>query len=87
VRLHWTGFGPARHTAALEQPIDHGRIDELDAMRGCLVANSLRIAPAAHLTRPARWVNLHRHLLLTADPWSGIGGEDSTPGLSGVVAR
>lgn len=64
----------------------------MDVMLGCLVASSLGIAPAVHLTGHARWVDLDGHLLLADDPWSGIGGEDGTlrlsgaPGL-GVVAR
>ncbi len=54
-----------------------------DVMLGCLVASSLGIAPAVHLTGHARWVDLDGHLLLTADPWSGIGGEDGTLRLRG----
>ncbi|MEU4733402.1 hypothetical protein AB0G21_35105, partial [Streptomyces sp. NPDC023588] len=39
---------------------------------------SLGIAPAVHLADRARWVDLDGHLLLAADPWSGIGGTDGT---------
>ncbi|OKI31531.1 dipeptide epimerase [Saccharothrix sp. CB00851] len=78
-------------TAALEI-IDVARECGLDVMLGCLVASSLGIAPAVHLTGHARWVDLDGHLLVTDDPWTGIGGENGTlrlagaPGL-GVVAR
>jgi L-alanine-DL-glutamate epimerase-like enolase superfamily enzyme len=50
----------------------------MDVMLGCLVASSLGIAPAVHLTGPARWVDLDGHLLLADDPWTGIGGHDGT---------
>jgi L-alanine-DL-glutamate epimerase-like enolase superfamily enzyme len=56
----------------------------LDVMLGCLVASSLGIAPAVHLTGHARWVDLDGHLLLADDPWTGIGGEDGTLRLSGA---
>ncbi|MCE6996534.1 dipeptide epimerase [Saccharothrix sp. S26] len=78
-------------TAALEV-IAVARECGLDVMLGCLVASSLGIAPAVHLTGHARWVDLDGHLLVADDPWTGIGGEDGTlrltgaPGL-GVVAR
>ena len=64
----------------------------LDVMLGCLVASSLGIAPAVHLSNHARWADLDGHLLLSHDPWSGIGGEtgtlrlSTTPGL-GVTRR
>ncbi|MEV0358758.1 enolase C-terminal domain-like protein [Nocardia sp. NPDC050697] len=40
----------------------------LEIMLGCLVASSLGIAPAVHLTPRARWADLDGHLLLAADP-------------------
>ncbi|MFG3087332.1 dipeptide epimerase [Streptomyces antibioticus] len=45
-------------------------------MLGCLTASSLGLAPAVHLADRARWADLDGHLLLTRDPWSGIGGQD-----------
>lgn len=48
----------------------------MDVMLGCLVASSLGIAPAAHLSGLARWVDLDGHLLLAEDPWEGLGGGD-----------
>jgi L-alanine-DL-glutamate epimerase-like enolase superfamily enzyme len=68
------------------------RTGGLDVMLGCLVASSLGIAPAVHLSGVARWVDLDGHLLLARDPFTGIGGEDGTLRLSGmaglgVVAR
>ncbi|TQM79787.1 L-alanine-DL-glutamate epimerase-like enolase superfamily enzyme [Saccharothrix saharensis] len=77
---------------AAREVVDVARACGLDVMLGCLVASSLGIAPAVHLTGHARWVDLDGHLLLADDPWTGIGGEDGTlrltgvPGL-GVVAR
>ncbi|WP_329792118.1 enolase C-terminal domain-like protein [Lentzea sp. DG1S-22] len=56
----------------------------LDVMLGCLVASSLGIAPAVHLAGHTRWADLDGHLLLAADPWSGIGGEDGVLRLSGA---
>ncbi|WP_053642840.1 enolase C-terminal domain-like protein [Streptomyces sp. XY431] len=47
-------------------------------MLGCLTASSLGIAPAVHLADRARWVDLDGHLLLSHDPWEGIGGQDGT---------
>ncbi|MEU4743045.1 enolase C-terminal domain-like protein [Actinosynnema sp. NPDC023658] len=70
-------------TSALEV-VDAARTAGLDVMLGCLVASSLGIAPAVHLTGHARWVDLDGHLLVTDDPWTGIGGEDGTLRLSGA---
>jgi L-alanine-DL-glutamate epimerase-like enolase superfamily enzyme len=55
----------------------------LDLMLGCLVASSLGIAPAVHLTGAARWIDLDGHLLLADDPWTGIGGHDGVLRLTG----
>lgn len=56
----------------------------LGVMLGCLVASSLGIAPAVHLTPHARWVDLDGHLLLARDPWTGIGGDDGLLRLGGA---
>ncbi|WP_033440228.1 dipeptide epimerase [Saccharothrix sp. NRRL B-16314] len=69
---------------AAREIIDVARASGLDVMLGCLVASSLGIAPAVHLTGYARWVDLDGHLLLADDPWTGIGGEDGTLRLSGA---
>ncbi|MBB5956821.1 L-alanine-DL-glutamate epimerase-like enolase superfamily enzyme [Saccharothrix tamanrassetensis] len=68
---------------AAREIIATARTAGLDVMLGCLVASSLGIAPAVHLTGHARWVDLDGHLLLAHDPWAGIGGEDGTLRLSG----
>ncbi|WP_434444350.1 dipeptide epimerase [Lentzea sp. E54] len=60
------------------------RTGGLDVMLGCLVASSLGIAPAVHLSGHAKWVDLDGHLLLAHDPWTGISGEDGTLRLSGA---
>jgi L-alanine-DL-glutamate epimerase-like enolase superfamily enzyme len=60
--------------ALIEAAARHG----MDVMLGCLVASTLGIAPAVHLTGLARWVDLDGHLLLADDPWTGIGGHDGT---------
>lgn len=78
--------------AAAREIIAVAREAGMDVMLGCLVASSLGIAPAVHLSGQARWIDLDGHLLLAHDPWQGISGEDGTlrlsdtPGL-GVVAR
>lgn len=59
------------------------RAHGMDLMLGCLVASSLGIAPAAHLTGEARWIDLDGHLLLADDPWRGIGGHDGVLRLTG----
>jgi L-alanine-DL-glutamate epimerase-like enolase superfamily enzyme len=48
----------------------------VDIMLGCQVSTSLSIAAAAHLSGVARWVDLDGHLLITGDPWGGLGGSD-----------
>lgn len=69
---------------AAREVVDVARECGLDVMLGCLVASSLGIAPAVHLTGYARWVDLDGHLLLADDPWTGIGGEDGTLRLAGA---
>jgi L-alanine-DL-glutamate epimerase-like enolase superfamily enzyme len=64
--------------AAIEVARRHGT----DVMLGCTVSSSLGIAPAAHLTGYARWVDLDGHLQLAHDSWTGIGGQDGTLRLS-----
>ncbi|SDD10935.1 dipeptide epimerase [Actinokineospora iranica] len=72
---------------AAKEIIEAATTANLDIMLGCLVASSLGIAPAVHLTGHARWVDLDGHLLLAHDPWTGIDGKDGvlrlteTPGL------
>jgi L-Ala-D/L-Glu epimerase len=56
--------------------IDWARHAGVDIMLGCLVSTSLSIAAAAHLSGVARWVDLDGHLLITGDPWHGLGGSD-----------
>lgn len=47
-------------------------------MLGCQASSSLGIAPAVQLIGAARWIDLDGHLLLAADPWTGLGGRDGT---------
>ncbi len=56
--------------------IDWARRSGVDVMLGCQVSTSLGIAPAAHLSGAARWVDLDGHLLIAADPWCGLGDFD-----------
>jgi L-Ala-D/L-Glu epimerase len=70
--------------SAAREIITAARESGMDVMLGCLVASSLGIAPAVHLTGHARWVDLDGHLLLAEDPWTGIGGEDGVLRLSGL---
>ncbi|MFF6783184.1 enolase C-terminal domain-like protein [Streptomyces sp. NPDC012510] len=61
-----------------------------ELMLGCLTASSLGLAPAVQLADRARWVDLDGHLLLAADPWTGIGGADGfvrTSHLPGLGVR
>ncbi|MEV0291618.1 enolase C-terminal domain-like protein, partial [Kribbella sp. NPDC050820] len=62
----------------------------MHVMLGCLVASSLGIAPAVHLSGVARWIDLDGHLLLTDDPWDGLGGHDGVlrcPDSGGLGVR
>lgn len=68
---------------AAQQIAAAARAHGMDLMLGCLVASSLGIAPAVHLTGDARWIDLDGHLLLTDDPWTGIGGHDGILRLTG----
>ncbi|WFE97425.1 enolase C-terminal domain-like protein [Micromonospora sp. WMMD987] len=68
---------------AAQQIAATARTHGMDLMLGCLVASSLGIAPAVHLTDDARWIDLDGHLLLADDPWTGIGGHDGILRLTG----
>lgn len=54
---------------------------------GGVIGSSLGVAPGVHLAGNATWVNLDGHLMLDADPWTGIDGTqgvlrlDGSPGL------
>jgi L-alanine-DL-glutamate epimerase-like enolase superfamily enzyme len=64
----------------------------LRIMLGCMVESSLGIAAALQLAPLVDWLDLDGHLLLTADPFSGIGGDQGVlrlstePGL-GVIPK
>ncbi len=47
----------------------------MKVMLGCMIESSLGIATAAQLASLADWLDLDGHLLLSADPFTGIGGE------------
>jgi L-alanine-DL-glutamate epimerase-like enolase superfamily enzyme len=68
---------------AARRIVEYARDHGLQVMLGCQVASSLGIAPAVHLAPSARWADLDGHLLLAADPWTGIGGHDGVLRLSG----
>jgi L-alanine-DL-glutamate epimerase-like enolase superfamily enzyme len=61
-------------------------------MLGCMIESSLGIAPAAHLSPLADFVDLDGHLLIADDPFQGLSLEDGRvlpsdgPGL-GITAR
>lgn len=62
----------------------------VDVMLGCQASTSLGIAPAAHLSGAARWVDLDGHLLIADDPWRGLAGADGVlrrPAGAGVGVR
>ncbi|MGW2661604.1 enolase C-terminal domain-like protein [Nocardia tengchongensis] len=56
--------------------IEWARRSGVAVMLGCQASTSLSIAAAAHLSGAARWVDLDGHLLITGDPWHGLGGSD-----------
>ncbi len=64
----------------------------LKIMLGCMLESSLGIAQAAQLAPLVDWIDLDGHLLISNDPFEGIGGErgrltlTDRPGL-GVVLR
>ncbi len=49
---------------------EHG----LAVMLGCMIESSLGIATAAQLAPLADWIDLDGHLLLAAEPFTGLGG-------------
>ena len=55
----------------------------LRVMLGCMVESQLGVAPAAAIASLADWVDLDGHLLLSDDPWTGVGGHDGVLRLSG----
>jgi L-alanine-DL-glutamate epimerase-like enolase superfamily enzyme len=44
----------------------------LSVMIGCMVESQLAVAPAAHISSLARWVDLDGHLLLAEQPFTGL---------------
>jgi L-Ala-D/L-Glu epimerase / N-acetyl-D-glutamate racemase len=67
--------------------IDWARRSCVDVMLGCETSTSLSIAPAAHLSSAARWIDLDGHLWMTSDPWHGLGGSDGLlrrPAAAGI---
>ena len=80
------GIGPGL------QMIHTARSLGLGVMLGCMIESSVGIAAAVQLTPFADWVDLDGHLLLSDDPFEGIGGEggrltlSAGPGL-GVTRR
>ena len=45
----------------------------LGVMLGCMVETQLGIAAAAQMASLVDWVDLDGHLLLGAEPWTGLG--------------
>ncbi|WP_054814631.1 enolase C-terminal domain-like protein [Nocardia arizonensis] len=56
--------------------IEWARTARMDVMLGCQASTSASIAPAAHLSGAARWIDLDGHLLIADDPWRGLAGSD-----------
>ncbi len=48
----------------------------LSVMIGCMVESQLAVAPAAHISSLADWVDLDGHLLLAEQPFTGLELED-----------
>ncbi len=48
----------------------------LSVMIGCMVESQLAVAPAAHISSLADWVDLDGHLLLGEQPFTGLGLDD-----------
>jgi L-alanine-DL-glutamate epimerase-like enolase superfamily enzyme len=54
----------------------------MQVMTGCFVTSSLAVAPALTLASLIDYADLDGHLLLAADPFSGISREGGTIELS-----
>ena len=81
---HWAGWVDGVNvklqkaggiTPALEM-IRRAREEGLQVMIGCMLESSVAIAAAAQLAPLADYLDLDSHLLLTDDPYEGIGCQD-----------
>ena len=64
--------GGAGGTIGIAQFVSSNKGDPNAVMIGCMVESQLAVAPAAHISSLADWVDLDGHLLLAEQPFTGL---------------